>query len=567
MSSAFRKPYIRDFYPAKQECRQYVYPREMLMEQDVFPFLVLDGGAFFFMTDRFGDATSQTLLAKTMSGEVFDCLRRADGTIDWGMSYHTTDGTRQAKQHELQSWPQRLYVLLPLAQAYMRTRDKVYADRWIEILRQWVQDSPYEGFHPEISHIKTSMKWRDMQVSWRTMTLLHSIYMLGTDDNGLSREDWQFVYDFLDLNLAHLVLETEEALKVNRYGNHVLQMGSALVSAGILFCELPRAKEYVEAGYRIIRFCIERAIFDDGGSNESSPSYSHFIARLYLEAAAHIERNGYPAIEGLRTSVERQYQWLASCATITGKTLRLSDSYTMDAHKDIQNMAAVFGMEIDYSKKSVCFPDSGFVLLRDGKTEVAIDAMGWYGGHQHNARLQLLVFHDGDEILCDSGCVSYDYWDLYRSLYVSAAHNVLYSPEIPEDAAMRDVQILDFSPADNTAIVATTVSHGDKSYTWRRTVALSEGKVTILDEAEASGELDFEGSYHLPGHQIWVGGMDAQQLTKRYKVDLHVSEPLTLAYKPALDADNRFGFLDRLSYTLRGKTCSVQTELTITPYK
>ncbi len=552
MSREFNKPFITEFFPCEPSTRNFVYPREMLIEQDIFPFMVLDGGAFFFMTEAFGDATSATLLEKTMSGELFDILRTSDGRIDWGISYHTTDGTAQYKQHELQSWPQRLYMLLPLAQEFMRTHDKKYADKWIEILKLWVDDSPYEEFQPEIPHVKTSMKWRDMQVSWRTITLIHSVYMLGTYADALSKEDWKFVYDFIDLNLSHLVLETKQAIKTNRFGNHVLQMGSALISAGILLYELPRATEYLNAGRDMMKFCVDRAIFADGGSNESSPSYSHFIARLYLEAASHIELNGYEPIDGLRESVERQYNWLAACSTLTGRTLRLSDSYSMDAHKDIENMAKVFGMEIDFSKKSVCLSESGFVMLRCGKTEAAIDAMGWYGGHQHYGRLQLLVFHDGEEILCDSGCTSYDNWDFYRSLYASSAHNVVYLPEIPDGELTRTVEIEEFKEEVNAVGVNITLyKDGVEVMHHKRAVVVEDGKVSIMDTAMADGR-KLEGAFHLPGAQTVLTADGFEQLTMKHRIKATLNPSrveLKLEYKPARGADNRFGYVDRISYT------------------
>ena len=108
---------MAELYPSPLQKRFFVYPRETLLNEPIFPYYVLDGGAFFFTTDHLGDASSRMLLDKTLSGELFDLLRGSDGTIDWGISYHTTEGTGMPKRHEWQSWPQRLYMLLPLAQA------------------------------------------------------------------------------------------------------------------------------------------------------------------------------------------------------------------------------------------------------------------------------------------------------------------------------------------------------------------------------------------------------------------------------------------------------------------
>ena len=127
MDNEYRKPYLAALTHTAPQTRYYVYPREALKKEPIFPYLVLDGGAFLFAAEHFGDASSDTLLEKTLSGELFELFRDENGEMDWGRSYHLAAASGMPKQHEWQSWPQRLYMLLPLAQAYLRTSDRKYA--------------------------------------------------------------------------------------------------------------------------------------------------------------------------------------------------------------------------------------------------------------------------------------------------------------------------------------------------------------------------------------------------------------------------------------------------------
>ena len=189
MDNIMRKPFLAEILGRPKAERRYVYPREDLLREPIFPYLVLDGGAYLFISDHVGEVGSDALLERAMSGEIFNLLRGEDGEIDWLYSNRVSTDLGLPSNYEWQSWPQRLYMLLPIAQKYLQTGERRYADRWLEILRMWIVDAPYEPLDSGVSHVSTSMKWRDMQVSWRTMVLLHSIYMLGSHEGTFSREE------------------------------------------------------------------------------------------------------------------------------------------------------------------------------------------------------------------------------------------------------------------------------------------------------------------------------------------------------------------------------------------
>ena len=500
----FEKPWGEAVFGRSMPSR-YVYPREQLTAEPVFPYFILDGGAFHFANDVLGTTDSDRWLPRIMDGSLMEVFRHGEGEYGWEASFAYTDPVGFRKKYEWQIWPQRLYMTIPLAHAWLRTGEERYAARWLEIVRGWDAAHPYQPFDPDRNYLLTDMTWRDMQVAWRTLSLLHGAFML--DDAPFSAEDWRYLTDFIRLHADHLLEESKDRLERRHAQNHVLQIGVALIMAGALFPELERAGEYIRYGRETVRMNMERAIFPDGGSDEDSPSYSHFIARLYLEAYLLLENNGLEPVPGLRESVLRQYEWLRVTMAPDGEAPRISDSYGMDARADLARVSRLIPIRTDEERGDVLLPDSRAAVLRRGRLTLLADAMDYRRGHQHAGRPQILLWYGTDPILVDGGCCSYDRWELYLPLMTAAYHNVIRVPGVHDsrentirtflDASRMEDGILRFGADVDTAAGA--------SYRWERELTVSgDGKTLILsDRAEQTSEgepLPFESNLYFGRH-------------------------------------------------------------------
>ncbi|MCR5264908.1 MAG: hypothetical protein K6D94_13605, partial [Clostridiales bacterium] len=229
----------------------YIYPREKLIADPIFPYFVLDGGAFHFANDIFGTVNSDEMLPRITDGSLMMVFRKKNGgDYDWERSFEYTGETGFRKKYEWQIWPQRLYMTIPLAHAYLRSGDMKYADRWLEIVKGWDEAHPYQPFDAGIHYINTDMVWRDMQVAWRTLSLLHGLFML--QDAHFSLDDWKYLYSFIRIHADHLLKESKYELEIHHAQNHVLQKGVALIMAGVMFPEFEDATEYVRYGRDIV---------------------------------------------------------------------------------------------------------------------------------------------------------------------------------------------------------------------------------------------------------------------------------------------------------------------------
>lgn len=547
----FRKQYGDEIF-GKQINVNYIYPREKLTAEPIFPYFVLDGGAFNFANDRFGTVNSDELLELTMSGKLFDEFK-LNGVFNWERSFAYTADTGFTKKYEWQIWPQRLYMTLPVAHAYLRTGDMKYANAWMKIVKSWDEAHPYQPFEPLIHYIKTDMVWRDMQVAWRTLSLLHGVFML--QDAPFTCDEWKYLYDFIELHANHLYYEAIDRLDRNLAQNHVLQIGVALIMAGAMFPELKNAAEFIRIGSDTVQMNLKGAIYSDGGSNEDSPSYSHFIARLYLESYLLLKNNNLTMIEGLRESIVKQYEWLYHCMAPSGKVLRISDSYGMDAEADIRRAEELIELDFPRERGDRLFPESAVAILRRGSLTLVADAMEYLGGHQHSGRPQILLFHDKEPVLVDAGCSNYDRWEMYSFLRTMNVHNVVMCPKVCGKIDVIDPKIQAFDPKNGVIRLSCDVISGEVSYKWDRKLTLSEKELLIEDVAFSEKEIDWVSYLHFARNDTHLSDdrLIFRQLTDDYIMIMRSDKEIVTELTPVMNDDNKTDYAVTSKISYQGK--------------
>ncbi len=546
MKVKYIKPYIEKFYAPADSF--YHYNRDEA--EPIIPYFVMDGGAFLFMNDQLGVNNTNDLLELVMSGKFFSHWEH-EGNFEWNMVFERVDSlTGRKTGGEKHLFLQRLYILMPLAVRFYKTGDKKYADKFYEILSSWLNEHPYQSFDEEVHYMYTDFCWRDMQVAWRTIALCISIFFL---EKAFDQEKWEFLYKILKKHADHLLEEAVYHEKKGDAQNHVLQVGTALIYVGCLFPEFENASEYIRLGKIIVKQNLDGSIFADGGNNEGSPSYSHFIARLYLDAYMLLENNGYEPIDGVKESAQKQYELLYQMSTNDGKTVPFNDCYIMDAHKDIMIVESVSDIRVSKKKKSVAFKESGFAVLRQGDYEVIIDAMPQTGWHQHSGKPNIQVYYKGQPIVIDSGACNYDRRMFRQYLTTAPAHNVVFAEEgvVVEYYSVKDsYTIEEFS--DNRIVISGTVRSKETLINIRRTVEISQNGVKVIDSASSDTEYTFGLNMHLPGYH-YRNGKNLFELSMGERV-LHVTCPdHTVDLKPCLTDKNRVDYANVICVRQRGK--------------
>ena len=552
MYPVYRRPYFRQWLKAptrEANTVRYPYPARLFRQHDVFPLFILDGGAFFFTMEHLKGTTGADFLEALESGELL-APWMVDGRLQWDKVYDDTwtGGDRwKAEQHV---WLNRLYFLLPIAQQAFRTGHKKWSRLWVRHFRAWSRAHPRPEGAPWTDGAK--YVWRDMQVTWRLLVLLHSVFLLGRS-KGLGRGDWAAVYDSILEHAEHVHAEAKADFRDDRPGNHFLQKGMALILAGAFFPDLPRAHSYLTLGRKIIREQMRTEIYPDGGSIEASPSYSHFIARTYLDAHLALRANGLPSIRGLEACIRRQYAFLRETTTPDGRTLQLGDSYNMDSALDLRiaSQLMLLGLPSGDPDGSRAFKESSFAVLRHGPLTAYMDGMPLGAWHCHFGKPNLLLYWNGAPVLVDSGCCNYDLPEHRDWFQKAPAHNVVLVEPIDGElnvsrAAPPTFALEHFEATEEHA--EATMSHRHKQpgfrYVWTRTARLEGGALTLTDSIKSSAPARCTLVMHVAASRLRAlrGGerIDASGDGWRLTIGEEVGSPVEFARsrRPAMDASN-----------------------------
>lgn len=553
MNNLFLKPFLSN---AKKDV-YFPYTREKLSERPMFPTYVFDGGAAFFCFDQFGTINSDLLLEKVMDGSLFTYWER-EGQFDWCSVFKDFGPIHYTEEWEGHIWLARLYILLIMAQKFQITKDEKYAQAWLKILKSWYQANPYTRYEDCIS----DKVWQDMQVTWRAINLVHSMFLLG-ECRSFTRDDWYFLYDLVKLHAEHMYHEGLIHAQDPAPDNHKLQIGTALIMFGVLFPEFFDTTSYIETASKIISDNMHGSIFDDGCNNEDSMSYSHFIARLYLEAELLLKNNGYATIPGCAQSIQKQYEFLYHFSSPTGTTLQFGDSYVMNAMEDISFINSFYPLSFERERTTKLFSSSRMAVLRNQKFDVYVDAMDMTEWHQHYGRPNLIVYAQGRPIIVDSGSINYDRGGLRCHLNSPEGHNVISCEEIPlEDhlTKTKATESLKFADFENNGesqklVIRNQVCSMDGySYIWTRTLKLYSDRLEIQDHIKASTMLHFVNRFHLPDARTgyYANFVSYQPLSDDCRtISLRMGSmmeivttdsPVEVEYGPCVDENNRMNY-------------------------
>lgn len=533
VDSEFRRPQAElrlQPPPSIRAC--FPYPIELFRQKDIFAILLLDGGGFWVSTDLLGGAHGSDFVSEFEQRRALARWWGPNG-LDWEQLER--DWLKQDPVlAEAYAWLIRLYMLPPLAQRAFRSGRSEHANEWWKYFDGWMHYSPPRavqslpgqqlkkrlrrrlrsiipapwrrawsratlgGLHP--AHIA----WTDMQLSWRLINLSFSLFLLESAS-------------LLDTNQLSLIRRVigEHALRIEQEcrsewaagtgrGNHFLHKGVSLIHAGVLYPEFERASHWVELGGQIAAKHAREETFDSGANVEASPSYSHFIARLHLDAYRLLQLNGKTSHPGLDEIILQEYAFLNSIAAPDGRTLTINESYSLDAEEDLAIADCFPAHKRARKENQLIDPESRLAVLRRSPMTLFVDGGRAELAHHHQGKPHLVLFHNEQPVLIDSGTCNYDRIECRDSLRRPAAHNTLIfvrnghffeplSPELLFDAQEHSDDLLEITTTQQ-------FRHRFRRFQWQRVVRLQAEGLEIRDRVEMPREFSVQILFHFaPG--------------------------------------------------------------------
>lgn len=343
----------------------------------------------------------------------------------------------------------RQRYLLCLAQAYAITKNQKYLSCFVSTVESFIDSSPLEG-----SEGKST--WRTLDTGIRANNWVQSLYVLESC-GPLPQPFLDKVYDSLRVHIQYLLGCYNLTHFISNWG--VLANSGAL--SAILYLN---SKGFAEFMPQMATLCaelteqIEVQVLDDGVQWEQSPMYHHEVLWCYLESIHQLRSAGLPISSSILTKTHDMCYATLYATKPNHHQLMRSDSDDTDV-RDILTLGAYLFLDgqlkyggytrLDFDNlwrldapalavydsiaprqpdcMSKALESGGSYYMRTGwdndATFLAFRCGPLGGGHGHADTLHLDLFAGGEDILTDSGRLTYVESEQRLYLKSQFAHN------------------------------------------------------------------------------------------------------------------------------------------------
>ncbi len=301
-----------------------------------------------------------------------------------------------------------------LAVCYRETGDERYARTFRRLMTEFIRQMPAPG---NVSGGETK-GWRTIEIgirlshSWplSAHTFLHS--------PSLSPRDWTVFFKSIYENAKRL----EEHYTC---GNWLLMEMNGLTHVALLFPFFKEAKHWQAFSMNLLLQQADVQIYDDGFQYELTTNYHGVVAGNYRAIAKLYQKCGVPVPEEMLALLEKLYGLYPKLATPHLTLPDLNDGARHDLTVVMKRVLELFPHRKDFAyiasnrtdgEKSdfdcIHLPNSGMAVFRSGWQADDLwcffEAAPFGFGHQHEDKLNLLLYAFGKEMITEAGCNAYD---------------------------------------------------------------------------------------------------------------------------------------------------------------
>jgi hypothetical protein len=224
------------------------------------------------------------------------------------------------------------------------------------------------------------------------------------------------------------------------HGNWLIMEMNGLTQCGILYPELARAGHWKQTGWQVLSEELSRQVYPDGFQYELTTGYHHVLVnnyeRLLLVARAMKEEG--PASIGETLGKAARVYW--KLVRPDGKTPDINDGKADKIAPQLARIEEVIPRDEQThwfatdgregarpDETSLSLPYSGFVIFRTGwergDTWALFDAAPFGRGHQHEDKLNFLLYAHGKNLLTEGGNYAYDSSRMRAYVTSTSSHN------------------------------------------------------------------------------------------------------------------------------------------------
>lgn len=332
----------------------------------------------------------------------------------------------------------------------------------------------------------------------------------------------------LSLVQGHAELIRKRISIYSSTGNHTIAEAAALIYAGVLFPEMPKAEKWRTLGFSLLEKEASHQILPDGGSAEQSLWYHRFICDLYGLVVTLLRRHQYPVTSRLTEAFNRSMAFLDTLAAPSGRLPQIGDGdsgYALSPFLHFSKTQALVTSGL------TTLSESGYSTVRS-ETHICQQLIFDHGSlgmspcfaHGHADALSV-VLHCGDqEILVDPGTYTYTGDAAWRAYFRgTSAHNTVVvdglNQAILETAFMwsqpyyATLVHTDESPAGMITLLARHDGYEKRAGVihWRAILHEPSGSWLVWDCLTGDGVHQLELNWHLGIEPSTRGGSYVMQ--------------------------------------------------------
>jgi hypothetical protein len=398
-------------------------PISLIEKFPFFELYPLDGGGNFITGETFGTLDDSLITKQILNENVLKDF----GTLP------ELDFARYERWRTVEKscWINRFYFIVPLSKQAALTKNTKLArlvfDTILGFIRRYpapegkeigehiryvydIRDNVYNKTpHAELQKDETDIRycWFDFQPASRLLHWLYAIRLIA-DMGVITADEWDKLEKSV-IQHADIILVGERDFIPLKKGNHQSLRATVLLYAAALFPETNFGREYLDQGVRVIDFHIQKDYLSDGVLHEISPSYHAFETWHIRDSILLAETCGRQLCAEAHPLLSSAVKFLRAIRQPDGRTPVVDDGYPSAVDPFLETIPSRF-QDTTSLPPTRFYPDAGFAIWSSGKDYLMLDGTIFTGksSHFHAGKNAPTIWKNGQPLLIDSGCCSYD---------------------------------------------------------------------------------------------------------------------------------------------------------------
>ena len=329
-----------------------------------------------------------------------------------------------------------------LGQAYWKTGDEKYAQAFMRQLKHWID-------HVLVPVGEDGNRWyddakmgTDHTNCWRTIECGIRMGQTWPAAFYYFLSSPTFTDDLVCLMVKSMVEHVRHLTLWPRGGNWQTMQANGQYHVGTLFPEFKEAESWRKIAMQSLYEELDKQVYPDGAQIELSSGYHQVSLRNFVMAYSVAKLNAMPVPEDFVTKLERMYHYDLYLAMPNLKMPALNDGGQTDIRPYLRGGFKFFPERTDFLwgatdkqegtkpyELSYAFPYAGHFVMRSGWDEqdryLFFDGGPFGYGHQHEDKLNMMVYAHGRVHVVDPGNYPYDSSQWRKYVLSTRAHNTV----------------------------------------------------------------------------------------------------------------------------------------------